>query len=48
MTEPRGIHLMLSPAHAAVADEYLADLREAVRAVRRGGECAPDASARYA
>jgi sphinganine-1-phosphate aldolase len=30
-TEPRGLHLMLSPAHAAVADELLADLRHAVR-----------------
>jgi sphinganine-1-phosphate aldolase len=30
-TEPRSLHLMLSPAHAAVADELLADLRHAVR-----------------
>ena len=29
-TDPRGLHLMLSPAHAAVADELLADLRDAV------------------
>jgi sphinganine-1-phosphate aldolase len=29
-TEPRGLHLMLSPAHAAVADELLSDLRDAV------------------
>ncbi len=29
-TEPRGLHLMLSPAHAAVADELLSDLRHAV------------------
>lgn len=29
-TEPRGLHLMLSPAHAAVAEELLADLRFAV------------------
>jgi glutamate/tyrosine decarboxylase-like PLP-dependent enzyme len=29
-TDPRGLHLMLSPAHAAVADELLADLRWAV------------------
>jgi glutamate/tyrosine decarboxylase-like PLP-dependent enzyme len=28
--EPRGLHLMLSPAHAAVADELLADLADAV------------------
>ena len=48
VTEPRGIHLMLSPAHAEVADEYTADLREAVAAVRRGGERAADTRARYA
>ncbi len=29
-TAPRGLHLMLSPAHAAVADELLSDLRHAV------------------
>jgi sphinganine-1-phosphate aldolase len=29
-TDPRGLHLMLSPAHAGVADELLADLRDAV------------------
>ncbi len=29
-TDPRGLHLMLSPAHAAVADELLSDLRDAV------------------
>jgi glutamate/tyrosine decarboxylase-like PLP-dependent enzyme len=33
ITEPRGIQLMLSPAHAAVADEYIEDLREALAAV---------------
>jgi sphinganine-1-phosphate aldolase len=29
-TDPRGLHLMLSPAHGAVADELLSDLRDAV------------------
>jgi sphinganine-1-phosphate aldolase len=29
-TDPRGLHLMLSPAHAGVVDELLSDLREAV------------------
>jgi glutamate/tyrosine decarboxylase-like PLP-dependent enzyme len=29
-TEPRGLHLMLSPAHGAVADALIADLRDAV------------------
>jgi glutamate/tyrosine decarboxylase-like PLP-dependent enzyme len=33
ITEPKGIQLMLSPAHAAVADDYLVDLREALAAV---------------
>ena len=47
-TEPRGIHLMLSPAHAGVADEYLADLREAVAEVIASGESAGGTRARYA
>jgi glutamate/tyrosine decarboxylase-like PLP-dependent enzyme len=29
-TEPRSLHLMLSPAHAPAADELLSDLRDAV------------------
>ena len=29
-TDPRGLHIMLSPAHAAVVDELLFDLRDAV------------------
>jgi glutamate/tyrosine decarboxylase-like PLP-dependent enzyme len=37
MATPPGIHTgMLSPAHAAVVDQYLADLRAAVAAVRSG------------
>jgi len=37
MASPPGIHMgMLSPAHAAVVDEYIADLRDAVDAVRKG------------
>jgi glutamate/tyrosine decarboxylase-like PLP-dependent enzyme len=47
-TEPRGIHLMLSPAHAAVADEYLADLAASVREVAASGETAAGTKARYA
>jgi len=46
-TEPRAIHLMLSPAHAEVADEYLADLAAAVAEVAGTGERS-DTSARYA
>jgi glutamate/tyrosine decarboxylase-like PLP-dependent enzyme len=29
-TDPKGLHVMLSPAHTAVVDELLADLRDAV------------------
>lgn len=47
-TEPRAIHLMLSPAHAGVADQYLADLEAAVAEVRASGEQAAGTKARYA
>lgn len=47
-TEPRGIHLMLSPAHADVADEYAADVREVVSEVAATGATAKDTKARYA
>jgi glutamate/tyrosine decarboxylase-like PLP-dependent enzyme len=47
-TEPRGIHQMLSPAHAGVADEYLADLRAALAEVAASGETAGGTQARYA
>lgn len=47
-TEPRAIHLMLSPAHAGVADAYLADLREVVADVAARGERADGTRARYA
>ncbi len=47
-TEPRAIHLMLSPAHAGVADEYLADLRQSVEEVVASGEHAEGTRARYA
>lgn len=41
MASPPGIHMgMLSPAHAAVVDEYLADLRAAVSEVRAGATLA--------
>ena len=48
ITEPRGIHLMLSPSHAEVADQYLADLEEAVKKVRDGGGEAGPTKATYA
>lgn len=42
MASPPGIHMgMLSPAHAAVVDEYLADLREAVATVRSHADHTP-------
>jgi glutamate/tyrosine decarboxylase-like PLP-dependent enzyme len=44
---PRAIHLMLSPAHAEVADEYLADLRAAVKEVEASGATAEGTQARY-
>lgn len=46
-TEPRAVHLMLSPAHAAVADEYLVDLAASLAEVKASGERS-DAKARYA
>jgi sphinganine-1-phosphate aldolase len=45
LTTPRGLHLMLSPGHAAVADQLLSDLAEAVRT---GGQTvAREGTARY-
>ncbi len=36
ITDPRGLHLMLSPVHLSVADQYLADLDSATEAARGG------------
>jgi glutamate/tyrosine decarboxylase-like PLP-dependent enzyme len=47
ITEPRGIHLMLSPAHADVADDYLDDLRRSVQEVADSGESGDGTEARY-
>jgi glutamate/tyrosine decarboxylase-like PLP-dependent enzyme len=47
-TEPRGIHQMLSPAHAGVADEYLADVAACVADVAATGATAKDTKAQYA
>jgi len=47
-TEPRGIHLMLSPAHAQVLDAYLADVEQAVAEVRASRESGTGVRARYA
>jgi glutamate/tyrosine decarboxylase-like PLP-dependent enzyme len=48
VTQPRGIHLMLSPAHAEVAGDYLADLATAIGEVRAGGTAPEGTRARYA
>lgn len=48
VTEPRGIHLMLSPSHADSADAYLADLELAVKTVREGRSGGGPTEARYA
>lgn len=45
-TEPKSLHLMLSPFHAEVADTYLADLAWAVAEVR-GGDGATGGEVRY-
>lgn len=42
-TEPKSLHLMLSPVHARVADAYLADLAWAVAQVKGGGTAAVEA-----
>jgi sphinganine-1-phosphate aldolase len=41
-TEPASLHLMLSPKHADVADQYLSDLAACMT-----GAAAPAAEARY-
>lgn len=45
-TEPRSLHLMLSPFHVEVADAYLEDLAWAVEALK-GGATASAVEARY-
>ncbi|MBY9066615.1 aminotransferase class V-fold PLP-dependent enzyme [Hyphomonas sp. WL0036] len=44
--EPPSLHLMLSPKHAEVADDYLRDLAECLDAVRVG-DAGPKVEARY-
>ena len=36
-TDPPSLHVMFSPAHLAVADELVSDLREAISAVSTAG-----------
>lgn len=40
VADPNGIHLMLSPSHVDVADDYLSDLRGAVEQARESTESA--------
>ena len=44
--EPPSLHLMLSPKHAEIVDDYLADL-EASMATVAGGVAGPKVEARY-
>ena len=44
--EPPSLHLMLSPKHAEVADDYLRDLAASLEAVK-AGNTAPKVEARY-
>jgi glutamate/tyrosine decarboxylase-like PLP-dependent enzyme len=51
VTNPNGIHLMLSPSHEEVADAYLSDLRDAVDLARKeaaGSSSETEAPTRYA
>ena len=47
LDDPPAIHLMLSPEHRRVIDEYIADLRDTVRLVAASGTRARSAAARY-
>ena len=47
LDDPPAIHLMLSPEHIRVIDEYIADLRVAVGMVAESGALARSAAARY-
>ena len=46
-SEPPGIHLMLTPAHAPVIDEYIDVLKQAVGDVRAGSSKAKPKEVRY-
>jgi glutamate/tyrosine decarboxylase-like PLP-dependent enzyme len=47
VTQPPGIHLMLSPAHLGVVGEYIADLEAVVQEVRAGARAEGEVEARY-
>ena len=45
--KPASLHLMVTPAHAAVADDFVADLHEAVRRVKTGEQAPGGRAAVY-
>jgi glutamate/tyrosine decarboxylase-like PLP-dependent enzyme len=45
--EPRGVHLMITPVHAPVIEEYVADVAVATSAVAAAGSRAATAPVRY-
>src|SRR5262249_9174970 len=47
IVEPRGIHLMLTPVHAPVIDEFLTDLRASADEVRGAGARASEGRVVY-
>lgn len=47
LQRPAGLHMMITPAHAPLVDEILADLREAAETIRANGTTAEGAAAMY-
>jgi glutamate/tyrosine decarboxylase-like PLP-dependent enzyme len=46
-TDPRGLHMMLTPAHAGVLDAFVADLEACCARVRQSGERFEGVFSRY-
>lgn len=47
LQRPSGLHMMITPAHAPLVDQILADLREATELIRLNGTTAEGAAAMY-
>ena len=47
LQRPSGLHMMITPAHAPLVEQILADLREATAQIRRDGTTAEGAAAMY-
>lgn len=47
LQRPPGLHMMITPAHAPLVEQILADLREATETIRREGTTAEGAAAMY-